>query len=178
MFTIKRSAPLGVLVAIISLLPIAISPAVAAANASVSNGTATSFSTGTFIAYATATQTFTNPNGTLLVIPVSNGVGKNFFVENGGTLPLTGITMTISLGASGAITSVKNCGQNILFTGATCASGGTTTNNPTAGVAKNYTIAIAASSWVQFQLLENKNTNATISVTVGQSQTTTFTLNS
>jgi hypothetical protein len=159
------------------LLPIALSPAVAAAKATASNAITTSFSTGTFIAYATATKTFTNPNGTLLVIAVSNGVGKNFFIENGGTLPITGVTMTITL-TTGAITSVKNCGQNILFTGATCPSGGTTTNNPTTGVAKNYSVNIAASSWVQFQLLENKNTNATISVTVAHSQTTTFTLNS
>jgi hypothetical protein len=184
MFIIKRFAPLGVLVAIISLLPIAVSPAMAAATATVSNGTATFFSTGTFIAYATATQTFTNPGAALSGLAVSNGVGKNFFVENGGTLPLTGITMTITLTsppAGGTITSLKNCNQNVLFVGATATCTGATpvtTNNPTNGVAKTYTMNIAAGAWFEFQLLENKNTTATISVSVSHTQTTTFTLNS
>jgi hypothetical protein len=189
MFIIKRFAPLGVLVAIISLLPIAVSPAIAAAKATVSNGTATSFSTGTFIAYAedaaaVGAPTFTNPGAALSGLAVSNGVGKNFFVENGGTLPLTGITMTITLKsppAGGTITSLKNCNQNVLFVGATATCAGATpvtTNNPTNGVAKTYTMNIAAGAWFEFQLLENKNTTATISVSVSNTQTTTFTLNS
>ena len=179
MFTSKRFALLGFFIAFISLTPISISPALASVSAKSVSASATSFTTGTFRAFATATQTFTNPSAALS-LPVTNGVAKTFFVENGGSLNQTAITMTITVPASGTITNLRNCPQGVLFATTTTCVGGValTTNNPTSGVAKVYTISIPANTWYQFELTENKNGNATISVSVASTQIVTFTQNS
>jgi len=179
MFLTKRFTLLGAILGAISLTPISISPALAAIAANVT--ATTSFSSGTFIAYA-ALPPFpaSNPMGAL-GIPVSMNVGKDFIIESDSrNLNINSFTMTISLGAAGAITNLKNCGQGILFSGSTstCISGGVTTNTPTAGSAKTYTLSLPANSFYEFQLLENRNTTATISVSVSSTQISTFTQNS
>jgi hypothetical protein len=179
MFRSKRSALLGFFIALVSLTPISISPAFAVATARSVSPSATSFSTGTFKAFATATQTFTNPLAALS-LPVTNGTPKTFFVENGGSINQTAITMTITAPGSGTITNLRNCPQGVLFATTTTCVGGVsmTTTNPTSGVAKVYSITIAANSWYEFELTENKNGNATISVSVSSTQIVTFTQNS
>jgi len=179
MFRSKRSALLGFFVALVAITPISISPAIAAAKATSTSPSATSFSTGTFKAFATATQTFTNPLAALS-LPVTNGAAKTFFVENGGTIDQSAITMTITAPANGAITNLRNCPKGVLFSTPTSCVGGVTltTNNPTSKVAKVYTMSIPANSWYEFELTENKNGNATISVSVSSTQIATFTQNS
>jgi hypothetical protein len=180
MFTSKRFALLGFFVAFLSLTPISISPALAAASARSVSPSATSFSTGTFIAFATASKTFTNPLAALSLSGVSAGVAKPFYIENGGTINQNAITMTISLTASAAITNVRNCPVGVLFATPTSCVGGVTltTNNPTAGVAKVYTMSIPANTWYEFELTASKNCTATISVSVASTQIATFTQNS
>jgi hypothetical protein len=179
MFTSKRFALLGFLLGFIALSPISISPALASVQASSVSPTATSFATGTFQAYATTTQVFTNPLAPLSTAMTAN-TPKVFYIENGGTINQTAITMTISLTANGAITNVRNCPQGVKFATTTSCVGGVTltTNTATAGVAKVYTMNISAGSWYAFELTETKNATATISVSVASSQIATFTLNS
>jgi hypothetical protein len=88
--------------------------------------------------------------------------------------------MTITAPAAGSITNLRNCPQGVLFaTTITCVGGvSLTTNNPTSGVAKVYTINIPANTWYQFELTESKTGNATISVSVSSTQIVTFTQNS
>ena len=178
MFTSKRFALLGFFVGLIALAPISISPALASAKATSVSPSATSFSTGTFIAYATATQVFTNPSAALS-LPVTYNTPKTFFIESNGTLNLTAVTVTITPPAGGNITRVRNCAVGVLFTGTTtCTTGSPTTTNPASGTPFVYTLSLPAHTWCQFQLTENKNGNATISVSVGSTQIVTFTQNS
>jgi hypothetical protein len=179
MFKSKRSALLGFFIALISITPISVSPSFALVSSASVSPSATSFSTGTFKAFATATQTFTNPLAALS-LPVTNGVAKTFFIENGGSINQSAITMTITAPASGTITNLRNCPQGVLFaTTTTCVGGVTmTTSNPSSGVSKVYSISIPASSWYEFELTENKNGNATISVSVSSTQIVTFIQNS
>jgi len=179
MFRSKRSALLGFCAALFSITPLAISPAVAAVKATSTSPSATSFSTGTFKAFATATQTFTNPLAALALSMAAN-TPKTFFIENGGTIDQTAITMTISLTANAAITNVRNCSRGVLFQTTTTCVGGValTTNTATAGVAKVYTMSIPSNTWYQFELTATKNSTATISVAVASTQIATFTQNS
>jgi len=179
MFTSKRFALLGFLLGFIALSPISISPALASVRATSVSPSATSFTTGIFRAYATATQIFTNPSAPLSLSMTANSP-KVFYVENGGTIGQTAITMTITLTANGVITNLRNCPVGVKFaTTTTCVGGVTmTTNTPTAGVAKVYTISIPANSWYAFELTETKNATATISVSVASTQIATFTQNS
>jgi hypothetical protein len=179
MFTSKRFALLGFFVSFVALTPISISPALAAASATSVSPSATSFSTGTFKAFATATQTFTNPLAAL-VLSMSANNPKIFYIENGGTINQTAITMTISLSPNGAITNLRNCPQGVLFATATSCVGGVTltTNTPTSGTPKVYTMNISANSWYAFELTETKSSTATISVSVASTQIATFTQNS
>ncbi len=179
MFTSKRFALLGFFITFISLVPISISPALASVKATSVSPSATSFQTGTFRTFATAAQTFTNPSAALS-LPVTANTAKTFFINNGGTINQTAITMTITAPAAGSITNLRNCPQGVLFaTTITCVGGvSLTTNNPTSGVAKVYTINIPANTWYQFELTESKTGNATISVSVSSTQIVTFTQNS
>jgi len=116
MFTSKRFALLGFFVAFISLTPISISPALASMSARSVSPSATSFSTGSFKAFATAAQSFTNPLAALSLAVVNN-TPKTFFIENGGSIAQTAITVTITPPGGGTITRVRNCAQGVLFTG-------------------------------------------------------------
>jgi hypothetical protein len=179
MFRSKRSALLGFFAALFSITSLAISPAVAAVKATSTSPSATSFSTGTFKAFATAAQTFTNPSA-VLTLPVTANSAKTFFVNNGGSIDQTAITMTITAPPGGSLTILRNCPRGVLFSGTTTCTGGVavTTNNPVSGVAKVYTITFPATTWFQYHITSNRTGNATVSVSVASTQIATFTQNS
>lgn len=134
-----------------------------------------SMTSGSILIFATATQTFTN-TGAALSTSVSNGVAKNFFVNNGGLLQVSRFVMTITLPNSSNISAFRRCAVNVSFTGSnTCASGSPVAlTTPVSGTATNYLISLPGSGYYAFQIVQNKtgtmtvNTSSNLSFVTGR----------
>ena len=110
----------------------------------------------TFI-FPSGAQTFTN-TGIAYSSTVSNGIAKNFFVNNSGTFTTSGFAMIILLPSNSNVSAFKRCNINVAFTGTgTCASGSATTVAITPGSATTYSLPIAPNSFYAFQIVQNKS---------------------
>lgn len=162
------------------LAPTGLSLSQAAATKTAQSG-AQSISTGNLLFFATSTQTFTNPAAQLSLSIPNKNTAVNFFVQNGGSLGATGFTLKVTLSGAGTITTVKYCPVGVLFSGSgTCASGSVSTlTGIVSGTAKAVSVAVAANSFLAFQIVEDKNSvTAAIDSSVLSSQAVSGTTNS
>jgi len=148
----------------------------------VANARATSpshnFSTSSIAVFPSGTQTYTN-TAAAFTTSISNGVAKNFFINNGGTRSISQFSFTVSLPANANISYFRRCNLGVLFTGAnTCASGSTTNIPITAGTEITLTLPLVQGTFYQFKIIQNKTGSMTVNTRVNSTSIVAVTSNS
>lgn len=161
---LSRLSLVLVIVGTVSIVPIQLEVANAAAFGRVT--ATTSFSSATFSLHATTTVGGAI-TGSALVL--SNSNAKQFFyIRNTGTMQINSYTMTVTGSASGSSFTYRRCNANVAFTADdTCASGSPTTLTLSSNVA---TLTIPAGINFHIQIAPNKTTTPTIGIAVSRSQ--------
>ena len=161
---LTQTALAAAVVGAISLAPIQLDVADAAALGRVS--ATTSFSSASFSLHATTTVGGAITGAALVL---SNSNSKQFFyIRNTGGLQINSYTMTVTGSASGSSFNYRRCNANVAFTATdTCASGSPTTFTLSSNVA---TLTIPAGTNFHFQIAPNKTTTPTINIAVARSQ--------
>ena len=154
---IRRIASTLVAAAMGAVIIAPIQPLTANATSALAQNNTLSVSTGSLIIFPSGAQTFTN-TGIAYSSTVSNGIAKNFFVNNSGTFTTSGFAMIILLPSNSNVSAFKRCNINVAFTGTgTCASGSATTVAITPGSSTTYSLPIAPNSFYAFQIVQNKS---------------------
>lgn len=173
----RRSASL-VAAAMGALILAPIQPTTAFATTAQAKNTTLSISSGSLILFASGTQTFSN-TGVIYSSTVSNGVAKNFFINNSGSFTISRFTLTITLPATSNVSAFRRCNINVSFTGTNvCASGSSTTQTITPGSAVTYVLSMAPNSYYSFQVVQNRTGAITVATSANSAFITTGITNS
>lgn len=164
MSSLIRSALASAIIGAISLAPIQLDMADAATLGRVT--ATTSFSSTTFKLHATTTS-----NGVITGLPLvlSNSNSRQFFyLRNTGGLQIESFTLIVTGSANNSAFTFKRCDNGAYFTGTNaCSIGSATAFTLSSDVAS---FSIPAGSNIHIQIIPNKNTTPTISVSVARSQ--------
>ena len=137
-----------------------------------------SISSGSLILFASGTQTYSN-TGIAYSSTVSNGVAKNFFVNNSGNFSVSRFALIIVLPANSNVSAFKRCNINVSFTGTgVCASGSPATLSITPGTSTTYLLPTTPNSYYAFQIVQNKTGSIQVNTYANSGLITTSTTNS
>lgn len=137
-----------------------------------------SFATSSLQIFVSGNQTYTN-TGVAFTSPISNGVERVFFLNNGGSRAVSKFYITVTLPSSSNVSYFRRCNLGVLFSGSnTCASGSTTNIPITPGSEITFTLPLVQGTFYQFKIIQNKTGTITVNSRVNSTDIVATSTNS
>ncbi len=137
-----------------------------------------SISTTSIVIFPSGVQTYTN-TASAFSSSISNGVAKNFYINNGGSRSISQFSFTVTLPNSSNVSYFRRCNLGVVFTGANSCASGSTTNIPiTPGIEITLTLPLVQGTFYQFRIIQNKTGTITVNTRVNSTSIVATTSNS
>lgn len=128
--------------------------------------------------FPSGVQSYTN-TATAFSSSISNGVAKDFYINNGGSRSISQFSFTVTLPASSNVSYFRRCNLGVVFTGANSCASGSTTNIPiTPGTEITLTLPLVQGTFYQFRIIQNKTGTITVNTRVNSASIVATTSNS